>query len=238
MNLKGSKTEKNLKDAFAGESQANRRYLYFAAKADVEGYNDVSDRVPFHRRRRDGPRARTPRIPRNGGRSGDGSADRRDQDESEGRHRRRNARVQRHVPGHGEGRRAKKGSPRSPTGSRRSRRPNARTRIASRKPSTPSDGHAAWARETPAYARAACRLPRVTRSTGGALNSSTRPRSRKNSSASSTSATAVAAASACAIHSPHCLMRSTRARRSSSMASTRRCTGTSSITVTCVTCAS
>ena len=42
MNLKGSKTEKNLKDAFAGESQANRRYLYFAAKADVEGYNDVA----------------------------------------------------------------------------------------------------------------------------------------------------------------------------------------------------
>src|SRR6201997_2159880 len=40
--LKGSKTEKNLKDAFAGESQANRRYLYFAQKADVEGYNDVS----------------------------------------------------------------------------------------------------------------------------------------------------------------------------------------------------
>src|SRR5437899_10414826 len=42
MNLKGSRTEKNLKDAFAGESQANRRYLYFAQKADVEGYNDVS----------------------------------------------------------------------------------------------------------------------------------------------------------------------------------------------------
>ena len=42
MSLKGSKTEKNLKDAFAGESQANRRYLYFAAKADVEGFNDVS----------------------------------------------------------------------------------------------------------------------------------------------------------------------------------------------------
>ena len=42
MNLKGSKTEKNLKDAFAGESQANRRYLYFAQKADVEGFNDVS----------------------------------------------------------------------------------------------------------------------------------------------------------------------------------------------------
>ena len=40
--LKNSKTEQNLKDAFAGESQANRRYLYFAQKADVEGYNDVS----------------------------------------------------------------------------------------------------------------------------------------------------------------------------------------------------
>ena len=42
MDLKSSNTEQNLKDAFAGESQANRRYLYFAAKADVEGYNDVS----------------------------------------------------------------------------------------------------------------------------------------------------------------------------------------------------
>ena len=42
MTLKGSKTEQNLKDAFSGESQANRRYLYFAQKADVEGYNDVS----------------------------------------------------------------------------------------------------------------------------------------------------------------------------------------------------
>ncbi len=42
MDLKGSNTEQNLKDAFAGESQANRRYLYFASKADVEGYNDVA----------------------------------------------------------------------------------------------------------------------------------------------------------------------------------------------------
>ena len=40
--LKGSKTEQSLKDAFGGESMANRRYLYFAQKADVEGYNDVS----------------------------------------------------------------------------------------------------------------------------------------------------------------------------------------------------
>lgn len=40
--LRGSKTEENLKMAFAGESQANRRYLFFAQKADVEGYNDVA----------------------------------------------------------------------------------------------------------------------------------------------------------------------------------------------------
>jgi len=40
--LKGSKTEQNLRDAFAGESQANRRYLYFANKADIEGQNDVA----------------------------------------------------------------------------------------------------------------------------------------------------------------------------------------------------
>ncbi|HEX6958740.1 MAG TPA: rubrerythrin family protein [Ferrovibrio sp.] len=40
--LKNTKTHANLKEAFAGESQANRRYLYFAQKADVEGYNDVA----------------------------------------------------------------------------------------------------------------------------------------------------------------------------------------------------
>jgi rubrerythrin len=41
-NLKGSRTVENLKAAFAGESQANRRYLYFTQKADVEGFNDVA----------------------------------------------------------------------------------------------------------------------------------------------------------------------------------------------------
>ena len=39
---KGSKTHTNLKEAFAGESQANRRYLYFAKQADVEGHPDVA----------------------------------------------------------------------------------------------------------------------------------------------------------------------------------------------------
>lgn len=41
-NLKGTKTHENLKEAFAGESQANRRYLYFAKQADVEGYPEVA----------------------------------------------------------------------------------------------------------------------------------------------------------------------------------------------------
>ena len=40
--LSTSKTHENLKEAFAGESQANRRYLYFAQKADIEGYPDVA----------------------------------------------------------------------------------------------------------------------------------------------------------------------------------------------------
>ena len=55
MGLAGTKTEANLKAAFAGESQANRRYLYFAQKADIEGYNDVAavfrDLVPEIRSR-------------------------------------------------------------------------------------------------------------------------------------------------------------------------------------------
>ena len=42
MKLKGTKTHDNLKAAFAGESQANRRYLYFANKADVEGNTEVA----------------------------------------------------------------------------------------------------------------------------------------------------------------------------------------------------
>ena len=40
--LNGTKTHHNLKEAFAGESQANRRYLYFAKVADIEGYPEVA----------------------------------------------------------------------------------------------------------------------------------------------------------------------------------------------------
>ena len=40
--LKGTQTHENLKAAFAGESQANRRYLYFAKVADIEGYPEIA----------------------------------------------------------------------------------------------------------------------------------------------------------------------------------------------------
>ena len=42
MSLNGTRTLENLKAAFAGESQANRRYLYFAKMADVEGYPNIA----------------------------------------------------------------------------------------------------------------------------------------------------------------------------------------------------
>ena len=42
LELKASKTAKNLADAFGGESMANRRYLYFAKRADIEGYPDIA----------------------------------------------------------------------------------------------------------------------------------------------------------------------------------------------------
>ena len=42
MELKGSKTEQNLRDAFAGESQARNKYTYFASKAKKEGYEQIA----------------------------------------------------------------------------------------------------------------------------------------------------------------------------------------------------
>ena len=44
MELKGSKTEKNLQDAFAGESMARNKYTYYASKAKKEGYNIIADK--------------------------------------------------------------------------------------------------------------------------------------------------------------------------------------------------
>ncbi len=42
MNLKGTKTEKNLMEAFAGESQARNKYTYFASVAKKEGYEQIA----------------------------------------------------------------------------------------------------------------------------------------------------------------------------------------------------
>ena len=42
MNLKGTKTEKNLMEAFAGESQARNKYTYFASVAKKEGYQQIA----------------------------------------------------------------------------------------------------------------------------------------------------------------------------------------------------
>ena len=46
--LKGTQTHGNLKAAFAGESQANRRYLYFAKTADIEGFRDTAEGETGH----------------------------------------------------------------------------------------------------------------------------------------------------------------------------------------------
>ncbi len=42
MELKGSKTEKNLMEAFAGESQARNKYTYFASKSKKKGYEQIA----------------------------------------------------------------------------------------------------------------------------------------------------------------------------------------------------
>jgi hypothetical protein len=62
--LVGTKTGKNLKAAFAKSAEVHLRYLYFAQKADIEGYNDVFRRVPVDRRGRDRACARPSRHPR------------------------------------------------------------------------------------------------------------------------------------------------------------------------------
>ena len=102
MNLKGSKTEKNLKDAFAGESQANRRYLYFAAKADVEGFNDVSAVFRSTAEGETGHAHGHLEYLEAVGDPATGLPIGETQAESQGRDRRRDSRVHRHVPGDGE----------------------------------------------------------------------------------------------------------------------------------------
>ena len=104
MNLKGTKTHDNLKAAFAGESQANRRYLYFANKADVEGQNDVA---AVFRSTAEGETGHAHGHLDYLAVVGDPATDLpigAEPPEPEGRDRRRDARIHRHVSGHGEGR--------------------------------------------------------------------------------------------------------------------------------------
>ncbi len=70
--LASTKTHENLKHAFAGESQANRRYLYFARRADIEGYPGRRRALPRHVGSRDRARVRAPGLPEGSRRPGDG----------------------------------------------------------------------------------------------------------------------------------------------------------------------
>ena len=82
--LKGSKTELNLRDALAGESQANRRHLRLAGTTDVEGLNDVA---AFRSTSEERSRKR--------------QADRSDGRQPQGRDRLRDPRIRRHLHGRG-----------------------------------------------------------------------------------------------------------------------------------------
>ena len=258
MNLKGSKTEKNLKAAFAGESQANRRYLYFAARRRTSKASTTSPRCSV-RPRKARPATRTA-ISNTSKRS----AIRRrvcrsaPTEQPEGRDRRRDARVHRHVPGHGEGGARRRLRAKSPTGSRRSRKPSARTRTASRRRwnalskqiertsrgprcrdsarprAAPSDGQP----EPRTPAKAVSKRRRAIRSTGAIPSSATKTRSARSSSASSTSAMAAGAASACATRFRLLFDADRRiADAARSTASKQGRTGRSSTTATCATCA-
>jgi rubrerythrin len=100
--LKGTKTHDNLKYAFAGESQANRRYLYFANKADVEGQNDVS---AIFRSTAEGETGHAHGHLDYLSSVGDPATDLpigTSRENLKAANRRRDARVHGHVPGHGE----------------------------------------------------------------------------------------------------------------------------------------
>src|SRR5262245_12635266 len=106
--LKGTKSFENLKEAFAGESQANRRYLYFARVADIEGFPDIAGLF------KDTADAETGHAfghldflkevgdPATGEPIGKTEKNRQDREESQGGGRRRDLRVHADVPGHGQ----------------------------------------------------------------------------------------------------------------------------------------
>ena len=244
--LKGTKTHENLKDAFAGESQANRRYLYFAKVADIEGYPEIAGNF------RETAEGETGHAhghldylkqvgdPATGLPIGDTAQ------EPQGVGRRRDPRVHRHVPGHGEDR-ARGGLRRD----RRLVRDARQGREVARRP-LPEDARHASARRAARAAGGPGRARRPRR----ARRSAARPRRRhhehdtdkpisyqptdglsydpeepkywdaararsRRSRASSRSATAAACASSTATASRRCSTSSTRSTTATSRGSTR-----------------
>ena len=210
-NLKGTKTHDNLKAAFAGESQANRRYLYFANKADVEGQNDVA---ALFRSTAEGETGHAHGHLDYLAQVGDPATDLPIGSSRENLKAAVAGETHEYTdmyPGMAKAARDES-STRSPTGSRRWRRPSARTPTASRRPWTRWPTETSRARPRPARdarTRAEARLhwtfihdprrqPRGAHPPSARLaqsrSSTTRPRSTRSWSASSTSATAAAAA--------------------------------------------
>ena len=148
--------------------------------------------VPRHRRGRDRPRARPPRLPEAGRRPGHRQADRLHRQEPGRRRRRRDLRVHRDVPGHGEDRARREASTRSPSGSRRSRRPRSRTPAASRRRSTASRSSSRGAGLEPVKVPPPARRRRS--STSAIPTISTRRSSSASCAASPRSATSAGAA--------------------------------------------
>jgi rubrerythrin len=109
--LKETKTHENLKAAFSGESQANRRYLYFAKVADVEGYPEIASNFRETAEGETGhahghldyiKQVGDPATGLPIGDTAENLADRRHRREPEGGGGGRDPRVHRHVPRHGE----------------------------------------------------------------------------------------------------------------------------------------
>ena len=134
--LKGTKTEDNLKAAFAGESQANRRYLYFANKADVEGQNDIAAVFRSTAEGETGHAHGHLEYLETVGDPATGLPIGKSRDNLKAAIAGETHEYTDMYPGHGQGARAKKASTRSPTGSKRWPRPSARMPTVSRRPWT------------------------------------------------------------------------------------------------------
>ena len=104
MDLNDSQTLQNLKDAFAGESQSQPALPLLRRQGGRRGRERRRCGVSFHGGGRNRPRPRPPRVHGGGRRPGHRAAHRDHQRQPQGGHRRRDSRVHRHVPRHGESR--------------------------------------------------------------------------------------------------------------------------------------